>query len=506
MAKSKKLNWRDKLKAGHSNNVKLSYTSNGHPKQIISGGADTYGYIGIAVPIKEFESNELKRNDLMSVHNCIDWADKHDYKRYLGIKMDSDKEYESSSTNEDYWKDFINPDYMWHWIIFDWASYQEMQQVENDLLNRYKARQNKIWYNDSNGFPGVDRIRWGFVGEYAQELLWMKNYDLTDRDGQERKFKHLKKEYLTDSPEMPVKELMEMPRCQPRPEEIDVDHVTDIQGDIKKDTYPTTPAAPVIILQDRVWVREGKAVHCEWIILDGNHTVIAYSTFKGKKGKLILNTTNLQTIILPPDVHKVLSQAEIKELGNSMNTLKKRQKPFTKEQAETDLLRMARNGQSWRTPDILKTYMDRGLSEGNVNTVFGKVEQELINDKAKKRGDNVMDYDIIHKKFIDELIEKQMKGNRYAVCYGGSSVKPDEIQKNFWKENEKRILNGDTPYIDIILNVKFSSEKIRDKDWPKIKKKIQYLLSVGEYKTPIHFNELEMYINGLVNVNTISAK
>ena len=63
-----------------------------------------------------------------------------------------------------------------------------------------------------------------------------------------------------------------------------------------------------------------------------------------------------------------------------------------------------------------------------------------------------------------------------------------------------------SPYIDIILNVKFSSEKIRDKDWPKIKKKIQYLLSVGEYKTPIHFNELEMYIKGLVNVNTISAK
>ena len=117
-----------------------------------------------------------------------------------------------------------------------------------------------------------------------------------------------------------------------------------------------------------------------------------------------------------------------------------------------------------------------------------------------------MDYDIIHKELIDELIEKQRNGNRYAVCYGGSSVKPDEIQKNFHKENEKRILRGDTPYIDIILNVKFSSEKIRDKDWPKIKKKIQYLLSVGEYKTPIHFNELEMYINGLINVDTISVK
>ena len=92
---------------------------------------------------------KLKRNDLMSVHNCIDWADKHDYKRYLGIKMDSDKEYESSSTNEDYWKDFINQDYTWYWIVLDWASYKEMQQVENDLLKRYDAgsKKSKIWHN-----------------------------------------------------------------------------------------------------------------------------------------------------------------------------------------------------------------------------------------------------------------------------------------------------------------------------------------------------------------------
>ena len=150
--------------------------------------------------------------------------------------------------------------------------------------------------------------------------------------------------------------------------------------------------------------------------------------------------------------------------------------------------------------------MDRGLSEGSVNTVFGRVEQQLKNDKAEKRGDNVMDYDIIHKGLIDKLIEKQRKANWYGVCYGGSSVKPDGIQKNFHKENEKRIIKGETPYVGIILNVKFTSEKIRDKDWPKIKEGIKYLLAVGEWKTTIHFNELEMYINGLINVDTILAK
>ena len=53
--KNKKLNWRDKLQAGHSSNVKLSYTANGRPTQIVKGGADTYGYLGIAVPTKEFK-------------------------------------------------------------------------------------------------------------------------------------------------------------------------------------------------------------------------------------------------------------------------------------------------------------------------------------------------------------------------------------------------------------------------------------------------------------------
>jgi len=63
-------------------------------------------------------------------------------------------------------------------------------------------------------------------------------------------------------------------------------------------------------------------------------------------------------------------------------------------------------------------------------------------------------------------------------------------------------LNGEVPYKGMIVNMKFVSQKVRDKDWPKLKADIE-VLKVLEYKTDIHFNPLEMYVDGDVNVKSI---
>ena len=54
----------------------------------------------------------------------------------------------------------------------------------------------------------------------------------------------------------------------------------------------------------------------------------------------------------------------------------------------------------------------------------------------------------------------------------------------------------------MIINLKFVSEKVRDKAWPKLLADIE-ILKTKEYKTEMHFNPLEMYVDGDINVDSI---
>lgn len=489
---SKKITWRGQLESGKVEGVEILYTNGGRTDDIHTGGKTTYGYIAICKKGTKVKPNKL---DLVNVHSVIEFCEKHKLDKYGGIKMDSDKSYETSSKSKEFREDWVN--YDWFWVVFDWASYKEMQQIENELLKQYKVTKNDSWYNLSVGFPGVPRVRWGYLGEISKEMLWLKNYDLTDRDGNHRNFIHCDAKWLTDSPEVPVPDLYNTPKIQPRISTIDRDHLDGIKGDIKRVKGSTDGADPVMIFVDRVY----KGKFYKWIIFDGNHTITAYYELENYR-----DVTNLKTILIPPSLHQDLSDEECKELGNDMNSLEKRKKPFTKECAKRDLLEKARKGQTWKSADILTTFMKRGLKESSINTVWDWVEQELKNDAVKEAGSNVMDYDGVHEPIVEELMEKQMRSGLYlSKTYSASSFKPDRAQVAFHKLNEERILDGKTPYKGLIINVKFDKEKTRDKTWPKLKAEIE-ILKVKEYKTEMIFNELEMYVDGVIDVKTICKK
>ena len=491
----KVVTWLSQLQTGKLDNVKLVYTTGGIPNDVHEGGKDTYLYV--AVNIKD-ANLKLDKLDLNNVHSVIEFCDKHKLKRYAGIKMDSDKTYETSSKNKEFRKDWR--DDKWLWIVCDWASYKEMQQIENELLiaNGIGKVKNDLWYNLKPGFPGVPRVRWSLLSEISKELLWLKNYDLTDNNGIERNFVHCDPKWLTDSPETPVTELYKMIQSreyiQPRIETIDRDHLDGIKGDIKMATGSTDDADPVMIFVNR-WY---KGKFYKRIIFDGNHTITAYHELENYR-----NITNLKTILVPESLHKHLSDKECKELGNDMNSLVQRKKPFTLECAKRDLLVMAREGLAWRTAEVLTTFTKRGLRETSVTTAWDYVEQKLIDDSKEAIDINVMDYDGVHKPVVDELMEIQMKSGLYlALTYSASGFIPMRAQKHFHAINEERILNGKVPYRGMIINLKFVSEKVRDKAWPKLLADIE-ILKTKEYKTEMHFNPLEMYVDGDINVDSI---
>ena len=95
----KVVTWLSQLQTGKLDNVKLVYTTGGIPNDVHEGGKDTYLYV--AVNIKD-ANLKLDKLDLNNVHSVIEFCDKHKLKRYAGIKMDSDKTYETSSKNKEF--------------------------------------------------------------------------------------------------------------------------------------------------------------------------------------------------------------------------------------------------------------------------------------------------------------------------------------------------------------------------------------------------------------------
>ena len=132
------------------------------------------------------------------------------------------------------------------------------------------------------------------------------------------------------------------------------------------------------------------------------------------------------------------------------------------------------------------------LFRSQVKTVYERVEQLIINDKKKKGGWNVMDYEGEHRNIVDDLIELHTDKNTYVCDYSGAAVKLNNILVPFHKENEQLILQKKKPKTKIKCLIRFTSEKIRDKDWPKLKADFQYLQQT-EGITPIEYIELEMY-------------
>ena len=103
-----------------------------------------------------------------------------------------------------------------------------------------------------------------------------------------------------------------------------------------------------------------------------------------------------------------------------------------------------------------------------------------------------MDYEGEHRVIVDELIELHSDKNTYVCDYSGAAVKINNILVPFHKENEQLVLKKKKPKTKIKCFIRFTSEKIRDTDWPKLKAAFQYMQE-KENITPIEYIELEMY-------------
>lgn len=400
-------------------------------------------------------------------------------KKYIGVHKETHEPYWGSSTDKDFKKVLINPKSKLTLTIHAWGSYDEMKQLEHEMLTKADAAKSEDYYNKHNGFPGVKPIDFDKVEKIRNEIDWIRD----GRKDKENDFEYIGFEYLSKT-NYPISELYNQSKLQVRYETIDRDNLEKIKSKIRVSMGDITEGAkPPVYLIDVNF--EGEFY--DKLLISGNHTISAYYELDG-----VYREAELPIIELGPEIHSQLSDAELYALGNELNSETSTSKSYSKEDAEKELLRFHQMGQSWNTSRNKVRMIKLGLTTAQVDTVIGWVQQEIINMRKRKGGFNVMDYEGVHRHIVDNLIELHTDKDTYVCDYSGAAVKINNILVPFHKENEQLVLQKKKPKTKIKCFIRFTSEKIRDKDWPKLKSNFEYMQK-KEGITPIEYIELEMY-------------
>lgn len=408
-----------------------------------------------------------------------EWINEENNMRYIGVHKETHEPYWSSTTDKIFKKVLMNPNSKLTLIIHAWGSYDEMKQLEHEMLTKEDAKNNQLYYNKHNGFPGVKPIDFDKVERLRHEIDWIRD----GRKDKESEFQYIGFDYLSEVTHS-IDELYNQSKLQVRYETIDRENLEKIKSKIRVSMGDITEGAkPPVYLIDVNF--EGE--YYDKLLISGNHTITSYYELDG-----VYREVELPIIELGPEIHSQFSEAELYALANELNSEVSTAKPYSKEDAEKELLRFHEMGQSWNTSRNKVRMIKLGLTTAQVDTVIERVKQEIINIKKRKGGWNVMDYEGQHRYIVDDMIKLHTNDDTYVCDYSGAAVKINNILVPFHKQNEELVLQNKQPKTKIKCLIRFTSEKIRDKDWPKLKAQFQYMQE-KEGITPIEYIEMEMY-------------
>jgi hypothetical protein len=288
--------------------------------------------------------------------------------------------------------------------------------------------------------------------------------------------------YLSDT--KPVLTLWGMDRIQTRQNQYITKNLNDIRSRLKiGDLNPH----PVVILSDIYF----EDVFYENMIISGNHTVKAYHDEGNYK------FTDLPNIVITPEIHENFTDMDIRFLSNELNRDRSKYEPYSTDDAIKECMGLYENGNSWMTEDNKARLFDNGLTNSQINTVYNKVNQMIINKKKEKSGMVIMDWKGSHNGLLEEIVESL--NNDDSLTYttkplSGAAIKLDRLYLAYHEEQDSRLAKGEPIQTNITCVVYHKSEHVKNVIYPKLKKELEYVID-KEGSTPITFVELEMYMD-----------
>ena len=381
-------------------------------------------------------------------------------KTYIGYHKENGDAYFGSPTDNELILLISNPNAELTFDIIEFGSVEEMKQLEYEMLSAVDARNNKDYWNKTNGQPGIPKFNRDAINHIR---------DIVNNQHQE---------YVSEL--ILVSILSEIPKVQVRGEEYDLENLRDIMDSIKRQGGSTDLAKPPVILLNRTY----EGVFHKELRIGGAHTIEAYRRADGGKYK---DVTKLSTIRIPEQLHKDITDDGITLLGDLLNARKEISSPAKHEDGTKYILKVRSLGRSWESPEVRQDLFDMGLSTSSVKTAYENARAAIDDENMVGAGYVVKDYtskDV--KELNDKIVEVQKyEPNTFVGSSSSAAITWDRIFGRYDEEKEPQ-------HTRIHWIVYHTSKKRQDDLWPKLEEKL-LRLNRKYGKTNLSFEELPLY-------------
>tara|TARA_R100000322_G_C5434076_1_gene189271 strand:+ start:316 stop:1605 length:1290 start_codon:yes stop_codon:yes gene_type:complete len=375
--------------------------------------------------------------------------------KYIGYHKDNGKIYWNSSTDGDFKKVLADSNSNLTFKVLAYGSVKEMLQKEHELLTLVDAKNNSMYWNKTNGQPGVLPIDREAIHHIVKMVETTNKQDL---------------DIL-----MTISELYNIKVAQTRELLIDRDNLNDIKDAIRRQAGNTDEANPPVLLEDRVY----DGVSHEFLRIGGTHTITSY-------WELDYKDTELPVIIIPKELHESITDDGLTLLGNLLNKKTSISAPATHEDGTKTLYEYHEAGRDWKSPECRQDLYDMGLSSSKVDTAVKNCQAMIDNDEARKAGMVVMDYKGKHEHILNDVMEnwELSSPTTYVNSSSSAAITMDRI---LWDFRTNKLDNQD----NVRWFVYHPNKSTRDVAWPKLKNKLDLLFV--EWGIPVVFQEMELY-------------
>jgi hypothetical protein len=431
-------------------------------------------------------------------------------KVYIGFHKEGDILYYSSATDSDFKEVLASniPGLLDYEIVF-WGSEKEARGKEYELLKEFpNIKTNPDCYNRSYGQKGVRPL----------DIDMVKKLQLEIDDIREFSNIHEKELLVGDSysiEEFDLETLMEFDKLQTRELEIDSDNYNYISSMVENRVIrrygKDQEQYDMPVLLKDIWLRNPKTKEMEFFdyaLCSGNHTrTVFYDLAKRDKNIYFDLNYKLKCLIIESDVTEDMQEAEIYMLSNNLNRVNGGGKKFSKGDAFVEVQKFHEEGFTYRTPQMRQRWLEMGLTKGQVEGVFKKMDEHLKRQEMIDAGWMVHDYttDEGKKKVDDEVKAFQQDPLTFVKPMSSGNPSLYRLIDEFMNTQELRVALG-KPIQEKIQIVMYHPTFEAEDNWNNKLKK-QYLRPLHtsnsyefdenntHYFTPAEFSKLDSLFN-----------
>ena len=350
-----------------------------------------------------------------------------------------------------------------------------MQVSESRILHSVNAKNNSLYYNESNG------IKWDFDGPPDVEHMQALVDKIQNKIG------------LSVTIE-PIGDIVVLKKLQVRYEE-DENHKREIKERIEDAGGDTSSCFPVVVY-------EARGANGEDIIGDGNHTVQAAKAAK--------HCTSIPVIRVPKEIHKTYTDAELKGVGNLLN--KKPEivkKPLTIDDAVKQIEETVKSGatleQFSKDEHTHRHYLQVcGFTNKQITRIINKVKNSIQYQQFLTANKLWINYTKdVHKQILDSTVEGFKTTDTMAICVSSAMFKWDKLLNTLFAHTEET-KKGRIKKKDNMVVVVYHTSPNDEREWkmdiqPQIYNKIEFFFKPLGYNIRIHEMPTTMTNNPFLN-------